>query len=116
MKQVFHFSILLFIAMACSTTGIEVEIKNSSDGPIDSIRVYTSTKASEILFLRVDGGETQSQFLNMEKEPAVDGNYVVTYQHGSSRFFESISYFTNGAPLEKKLTIVVAANGVHLER
>jgi hypothetical protein len=95
---------------------VKVEIRNRSDRPIDSIRVFTSTKASEILFVRLNGGETQSQFLNMEEEPAVDGNFFVMYRHGSGTFHVPISYFTNGAPLEKKIRIVVAPNGVSLER
>jgi hypothetical protein len=95
---------------------VQVEIRNRSEGPIDSIRVFTSTNKSEILFVRVDGGETQSQFLNMEEEPAVDGNFFVVYRHGSGTFHVPISYFTNGAPLEKKIRIVVAPNGVRQER
>jgi len=116
MRQIFPFLTLLFMTMSCSPTGVQVEIRNRSDVAIDSIRVYTSTQASEILFVRVDGGEAQSQFLNMEEEPAIDGNFFVTYSHGSSRLHEPISHFTKGVPPDKKLTIVVAPNGVRLER
>ena len=101
--------------ISCSPTGIQVEITNKSDQPIDSIRVYTSTNASEILFVRLNNGETQSQFLNMAKEPAVDGNFFVTYRQGSATYHEPMSYFTNGAPVEKKLSIVVRSNGVRLQ-
>src|SRR5687768_3634340 len=114
MRQIFPFLTLLFVTVSCSP-GVYVEIRNRADMAIDSIRVYTSTKASEILFVRVDGGETQSQFLNMEGEPGVDGKFYVTYRHGSARFHVPISYFTNGEPPDKKLAIVVAPNGVRLE-
>ena len=93
-----------------------MEIRNRSEVAIDSIRVYTSTQVSEILFVRVDGGETQSQFLIMKEEPAVDGKFYVTYSHGSATYHEPIGNFTNGVPLFKELTIVVAPNGVRSER
>jgi hypothetical protein len=116
MKQFFPFITLFFMMMSCSPPGVQVEIRNRSDQPIDSIRVYTSTKASEIVFVRINGGETQSQFLNMDEEPGVDGNFFVTYSHGSATYHEPMSYFTNGVPQEKKLSIVVAPNGARLER
>ncbi|HMG94002.1 MAG TPA: hypothetical protein VK589_28275 [Chryseolinea sp.] len=104
------------MTISCSPTGVQVEIRNRSDLAIDSIRVYTSTQASEILFARLDGGETQLQFLNMEEETAVDGKFYVTYSHGSATYHEPIGNFTNGVPLFKELTIVVAPNGVRSER
>jgi hypothetical protein len=66
--------------------------------------------------VHVLGGETQSQFLKTEKEPEVDDKFYVTYKTGSSTFHEPITPFTHGVPSNKTVTIVVAPNGVRLER
>jgi hypothetical protein len=115
MKQIISFAALVLIAISCTPVGVEVEVTNRSDRPMDSIRVATSTKTSEVVFVRLNGGETQTRFLNMEDEPAADGKFVVMYRHGSSTFHVPISRFSNGMPPDKKVAILVAPNGVSVK-
>jgi hypothetical protein len=63
MRRIFFvLPVILLLNISCRPIGVDVQIRNRSHGPIDSIRVYTSTKASEILFVRVEGGERSRSF------------------------------------------------------
>lgn len=112
MRHAFLFLTLFILVMACSPTGVEIEIRNRSERAIDSIRVSTSSNTSEIIFVRINGGETQSGFLSLENEQVLEGRILVTYRAGSSTFIEPIHYFANGTLPDKKFSIVVAPNGV----
>ena len=81
--------------------GIDVEIKNNSDLPIENVKFYTSEKLNVIKFDKIEPNQTVKNFLSM-KDNQIDGSYTLEYNRvGGEKEYSGGGYYTNGGSLNE---------------
>lgn len=99
-------AIICLLLFSCnSDQRIKFVVHNDSKVAIDSIVVVTSTNSSRVSINDIEPGTSKEEFLEMSKEPYVDGDYNISIVVGTTTYTNRIGYFTNGAPIEEKMEI-----------
>ncbi len=104
-------ALLLFIVISCQTAGdrkgIAFSIENKSDHAIEYVRFTTSEHLHECVFDLIQPNDKVFDFLNMQ-ENQIDGSYVLEFNRkGKSKTVKSFGYYTNGGPLDKRVSIQI---------
>jgi hypothetical protein len=112
-----RFVILLFFVLVSCSGGRKINfvVHNLSQDVIDSVVVITSTNNSRVVINDIQPGSSEKKFLEMSKEPYVDGDYHVSIVAGSRTYSNRIGYFTNGAPVEEKMEIWFSMDTIRYE-
>jgi len=101
-RIIMGYVILLFLALVSCDGGRKIKfvVHNQSRDAIDSVMVVTSTNNSRVSIKHIQPGSSEEAFLEMAKEPYVDGDYNVSIVVGTTTYTNRIGYFTDGAPVE----------------
>jgi hypothetical protein len=112
-----RYLILLFLVLiSCDCVPkIKFVVHNQGRDVIDSVVVVTSTNNSRVTIKDIQPGFSEEEFLEMAKEPYVDGDYNVSIVAGTTTYTNRIGYFTNGAPIEEKMEIWFSKDTIRYE-
>ena len=81
--------------------GINIEIKNKSNFPIENVKFYTSEKLTDIKFDKIEPNQTVENFLSM-KDNKIDGSYILEFNRiGGVKEYSGGGYYTNGGSLDE---------------
>lgn len=112
-----RYVILLSLVLVSCDGGRKIKfvVHNQSRDAIDSVMVVTSTNTSKVSINHIEPGSSKEEFLEMAKEPYVDGDYNVSIVAGTTTYTNRIGYFTNGAPIEDKMEIWFSTDTIRYE-
>jgi hypothetical protein len=110
------FTLLCVVLIGCtSDREIDFVVHNTSQDPIDSVVVLTSTNSSRLFIDDIEPGSSKNGTLTMTKERYVDGYYAVSITAGTKTYRDRMGYFTNGGPFEEQIDIWFSADTIRYE-
>ena len=107
--KLFTLILVILSLTACkSEVKAKFEIINQTQGTIDSINIKSFDHHSTPNYLKLEPGESQIYWLDMNDLPKVDGDYLLSYKSKKQKIIRKrFGYFTNGFPSKNitKITI-----------
>lgn len=75
------------------------EITNKTEGTIDSISISSFNHNFKTEYIKLEIGQSQTYWLDMNNLPEVDGSYRLTYKDSVINN-KNFGYFSNGYPMK----------------
>lgn|SRR5690554_3260278 len=117
MKKSFLVLCLIFILVSCNSgkNGIDVEIKNSSEVPVNDAVFFTFGN-SKLFFDKIEPNQKITKFFDMTDTPKSDGSYTLTFtdKNGKKQLIGG-GYYTNGGSLDRKVIYEITNDTVLVE-
>lgn len=116
LKNLFLLSLLLVLSSCLISDGIKVEVQNLSSTIISDVKIYIGdNESSQVKLGQLDPSERKRGFLDMT-EVTTDGAYSISFKRvNEDPEAYGVGYFTNGAPLDRKVTFIIEADTVLVE-
>jgi len=113
MKRLLYIVVLLAISCQNSDSkGVKIEIINQAKNTVSQIKFYTSNGKNTLDLGALEPNESFIGFLSMEFEQS-DGSYILDFKRKNLQIDHFVSgYFTNGAPIDKKIEVIILPDTV----
>lgn len=98
-------SILILLLFASCESTVKFEVENHTGKALDSVIVSNGT--DKVLIKNLLSGESGENSLRFSDSLKSDGSYYFESYAGGNRQKHTFGYYTNGAPIDSKITIEI---------